>query len=179
MAKFTDCMGKEWLLEIKMDDIERIQNMVQDDDGKPLNLLHLNDTGQLFLVCQNVQRMLEIVFAICLEDILREFDVSRYDQEHAKIYECFPDREKETLLQKASRWFFNRIDGNALESMVHAFRDAVVNFTPNLLLRKALGEWVAKQKEVEQLGAERLHQAAEIVSNQAKEEIERKLQSLT
>lgn len=137
MKAFTDKFGKSWNVEFRFRDMERIRSRLKDEAGKPLNLLDLADRGELYRVLTSAQRMIDMVFLCCLDEVKTSFDEEAFDREHAVDAEMIPEL-KTDIIRKMGYWFGERLNGSALEEMTEAFKEAIVDFTRNPHHRAAL-----------------------------------------
>lgn len=146
MTKFTDNTGYEWVLDIKVRDIERVKAHVTGINGKPVDLLEIAEKGDFSSVSGSVQIILKVIFWLLLDDIMANFDRESWDREHATLYEVVPEEKKKTLIQKAGDWFGERIGGEQVIEMVRAWEAALLGFIPNPRVREAVEKVMDKQE---------------------------------
>lgn len=146
MTKFTDNTGYEWVLDIKVRDIERVKAHVTGINGKPVDLLEIAEKGDFSSVSGSVQIILKVIFWLLLDDIMANFDREEWDREHTTLYEVVPEEKKKTLIQKAGDWFGERIGGEQVIEMVKAWESALLGFIPNPRVREAVEKVMDKQE---------------------------------
>lgn len=146
MTKFTDNTGYEWVLDIKVRDIERVKAHVTGINGKPVDLLEIAEKGDFSSVSGSVQIILKVIFWLLLDDIMANFDREAWDRDHATLYEVVPEEKKKTLIQKAADWFGERIGGEQVIEMVRAWEAALLGFIPNQRVREAVEKVMDKQE---------------------------------
>jgi hypothetical protein len=146
MTKFTDNTGYEWVLDIKVRDIERVKAHVTGINGKPVDLLEIAEKGDFSSVSGSVQIILKVIFWLLLDDIMANFDRESWDRDHATLYEVVPEEKRKTLIQKAADWFGERIGGEQVIEMVKAWESALLGFIPNPRVREAVEKVMDKQE---------------------------------
>lgn len=146
MTKFTDNTGYEWVLDIKVRDIERVKAHVTGINGKPVDLLEIAEKGDFSSVSGSVQIILKVIFWLLLDDIMANFDRESWDRDHATLYEVVPEEKRKTLIQKAADWFGERIGGEQVIEMVKAWESALLGFIPNQRVREAVEKVMDKQE---------------------------------
>ena len=146
MTKFVDNTGYEWVLDIKVRDIERVKAHVTGINGKPVDLLEIAEKGDFSSVSGSVQIILKVIFWLLLDDIMANFDREEWDREHTTLYEVVPEEKKKTLIQKAGDWFGERIGGEQVIEMVRAWEAALLGFIPNPRVREAVEKVINKQE---------------------------------
>lgn len=146
MTKFTDNTGYEWVLDIKVRDIERVKAHVTGINGKPVDLLEIAEKGDFSSVSGSVQIILKVIFWLLLDDIMQNFDRESWDRDHATLYEVVPEEKRKTLIQKAADWFGERIGGEQVIEMVKAWESALLGFIPNPRVREAVEKVLDKQE---------------------------------
>lgn len=157
MASFTDNRGLVWPLEIKVRDIERVKSHVRGVNGQPVDLLAVAEKGDFSTISGSVQTILQVVFWLCFDEIMANFDREQWDKDHASLYEMCPEEKQKTPLQKAADWFGERISGEQVLPLVKAWEDALLNFIPNPRVKSA----VEKVMEREEIYQTKLFQAAQ------------------
>lgn len=179
MASFRDTKGTDWNIEIKIQQVEFVKKLCKDKFGNPVDLLIIIETGKLDQIIGDIELLVDIVFALCYEQIKEQFNVAEYDQDNADIYELIPEWKKESNIIKASRWFGNRFNGETLIKLVEAFQEALIDFFPNESHKAALRKIIAKSKELEQIQSEVLELQIEetfpIVTEKIREETKKKI----
>jgi hypothetical protein len=179
MASFRDIKGTDWNIEIKIQQVEFVKKLCKDRFGNPVDLLIIIETGKLDQIIGDIELLVDIVFALCYEQIKEQFHVAEYDQDNADIYELIPEWKKESNIIKASRWFGNRFNGETLIKLVEAFQEALIDFFPNESHKAALRKIIAKSKELEQIQSEVLELQIEetfpIVTEKIREETKKKI----
>ncbi|MDO4856965.1 MAG: hypothetical protein Q4A17_03355 [Thermoguttaceae bacterium] len=146
MTKFTDNTGYEWVLDIKVRDIERVKAHVTGINGKPVDLLEIAEKGDFSSVSGSVQIILKVIFWLLLDDIMANFDRESWDRDHATLYEVVPEEKRKTLIQKAADWFGERIGSEQVIEMVRAWEAALLGFIPNPRVREAVEKVMDKQE---------------------------------
>lgn len=138
MATFTDNKGKQWLVEIKVRDIERVKAHVKGFNGQPVDLLDVAEKGDFSAISGRVQQVLDVVFWLCFDEIMECFDRAQWDEDHASLYEMCPEEKRKSTLQKAADWFGERISGAQVLPLVKAWEEALLNFIPNPRVKEAV-----------------------------------------
>ncbi|MDO4574169.1 MAG: hypothetical protein Q4D98_03025 [Planctomycetia bacterium] len=175
MKSFTDKFGKSWPVEIRFKDIELIRSRLTDDDGKPLNLLDLADQGRLYQILTSTQRMIEIVFLCCLDEVRESFQEEAFDSSHQAEAELIPALKTDRI-RKMGFWFGERLNGAAIEEMTEAFKEAIVDFTQNPHLRQALRTVLANQAQLIESQARRIRQESLHILEVTEQAMESQLQ---
>lgn len=157
MTTFKDSKGLEWSIEIKVRDIERVKAHVTGVNGQPVDLLDIAEKGDFSAVSGSLQTVLQVVFWLCFEEIMANFDKHEWDRLHRSLYEYLPEEQNKTLVQKAADWFGERIGGAEVLALVRAWEGAILNFIPNPRVQQAVRN-VMEREEVYQ---EKLMEAAE------------------
>lgn len=160
MASFKDNQGTEWTLHLKTDAVMRVAEIVKDKDGRPIHLLDMADTGDLYQLYGNAQTMIDVVFVCLIDQIKTQFNEGEFDKQYAVDMELLPTL-KGNLLKKMGYWFGSRLGGSEIEAMTEAFKESLVNFTRNPHQRKALKGVLEKQDELIRRHAERVIQTTE------------------
>lgn len=155
MAGFEDSRGNAWVLDIKEKDVTMVKNLVKDSDGKPIDLLAMADTGNLYQLYGRAASMLEIVFLCCLDQVKELFDESAFDASHEIEFQAVPGL-KSSRLKKMSMWWGEGIGSSQISPMMEAFKEALVNFTPNPYQREALRRVFENQEALERARLERI-----------------------
>jgi hypothetical protein len=176
MSTFTDANGREWCLDIKFKHVEEVKRYCKGQDGKPIDLLAILATGNLEQLLNDVVTMVNITGVVCYEQTREHFNLAAYDEAHKDDYEMEPELKAETGRIKASRWFGEQLDGPALEALIDAFLEALVNFCPNGSRKAALKKILAKSKEVEQIQSETMLQQIDEAAVQIQAETKRRIQ---
>ena len=171
MSTFTMSNGISFVIDLKMKDAKAVKELVKYPDGKPVDIFEAAETGSLSLIHGDVATLVDTVFIICLDQIKEHFDVQKFDELNRKTYELFPEQASETLLQKASRWFGNLIDGNAIDDMTKAFEEAVINFIPNENRKAALRAILEKERETARIESDYQVKAVHMLFEQAKKNL--------
>ncbi|MDO4585244.1 MAG: hypothetical protein Q4E67_01750 [Planctomycetia bacterium] len=175
MKSFTDKFGKAWPVELRFKDIELIRSRLVDDHGNPLNLLDLADRGMLYQILTSTQRMIDIVFLCCLEEIRESFSEEEFDKSHHAESELIPDLKTDRV-RKMAFWFGERLNGSAIEDMTEAFKEAVVDFTQNPHLRKALRTVLENQARLIESQAVRIRLESNRILEVTEQAMESRLQ---
>jgi len=150
MATFTDNKGLPWSIDIKFRDIERVKAHVKGVNGQPVDLLAVAEKGDFSAISGSVQQVLDVVFWLCFDDIMANFDREQWDEDHATLYEMCPEEKRKSPLQKAADWFGERISGDQVLPLVKAWEEAVLNFIPNPRVKEAI-QRVKDREEVYQI----------------------------
>lgn len=151
--QFSDSFGRVWDIEITADGVENVRSLVKSADGTAVDLFEATEKGN-FEVLKNIKTITEVVFVLCLPQIMSEFDAEAYDRENANVYELLPARKTAQKTQKASWWFSSGLTGSVLEEMTEALLQALVNFTSNPGRREAIRKVLEKEKELEKIAFE-------------------------
>ena len=146
MTSFTDSQGFVWSMNIKFRDVERVKNNVKGINGQPVDLLAIAERGDFSTISGSVQTVLNVVFWLCLDEILQNFDLEEWNYRHEKLYEYLPNEKGRSVLQKAAVWFGERISGDGLLEIVRAWERALLNFIPNTKLRESVQNVMAKEE---------------------------------
>ena len=146
MTSFTDSQGFVWSMNIKFRDVERVKNNVKGINGQPVDLLAIAERGDFSTISGSVQTVLNVVFWLCLDEILQNFDLEEWNYRHEKLYEYLPNEKGRSVLQKAADWFGERITGNELPEVVRAWERALLNFIPNPKIRESVENLIEKQE---------------------------------
>lgn len=157
MAQFTDNTGFAWPLEIKVRDIERVKSYVKGVNGKPVDLLDVAEKGDFSAISGSVQTILQVVFWLCFDEIMANFDREQWDKDHQSLYEYLPIEKTKTPIQKAADWFGSRISGEQVLPLVKAWEEALLDFIPNPRVKAA----IQKVMEREEIYQEKVIEAAE------------------
>lgn len=160
MASFKDLHGVDWPVEIRFKDVEMIEKHVRDQDGKPLRILDLSDTGELYRICISARQMIDVVFICCMDQIRGMFSEKEFDASHEMELQIDPEL-RGNLLKKMGFWFGERLNGLAIESMTNAFKEAIVNFTRNPHQREALAKVLENQEKLSASQARRIQVEAD------------------
>lgn len=143
---FTDITGQVWSVAITVEAAERVRLECKDSDGNSLDLFAMAEQGDFRKITANYKSLLQLVFVICLDDILRSFDVSSYDATNVNIYEAYPQQRALSIKQKAAKWFGSRLDGKAVSEAVDALKVSLVNFIPDRELAVRTQEIITAQE---------------------------------
>lgn len=154
MASFKDTRNITFSLDIKQKDTAMIRNLLKDAEGKPLDLLAMADTGNLHQLFGRAQLMLDTVFLICLDQVKELFSEEDFDRSHDVELETIPGL-RTSKLQKMAFWFGEGIGPEQIPEITNAFKEAIVNFTPNPYQREALRRVIANQEALEKAQMER------------------------
>jgi len=146
MTSFTDSQGFVWSMNIKFRDVERVKNNVKGINGQPVDLLAIAERGDFSTISGSVQTVLNVVFWLCLDEILQNFDLEEWNYRHEKLYEYLPNEKGRSVLQKAAVWFGERISGDGLLEIVRAWERALLNFIPNTKLRESVQNVMAREE---------------------------------
>lgn len=157
MPRFTDNTGLAWPIEIKVRDVERVKAHVTGVNGKPVDLLAVAEKGDFSAISGSVEVVLKVVFWLCFDEIMANFDREAWDKDHAALYEMCPEEKQKTPLQKAADWFGSRIGGEEVLPLVKAWEEALLNFIPNPRVSEAL----QKVMDREEVFREKVIEAAE------------------
>ena len=154
MASFKDTRNITFSLDIKQKDTAMIRNLLKDAEGKPLDLLAMADTGNLHQLFGRAQLMLDTVFLICLDQVKELFSEEDFDRSHDVELETIPGL-RTSKLQKMAFWFGEGVGPEQIPEITNAFKEAIVNFTPNPYQREALRRVIANQEALEKAQMER------------------------
>ena len=91
------------------------------------------------------------------------------------MYSELPSLKNESLAQKRRRWWAERIDGQALDSLADALMAAILDFTP-ARRRAAVEKIHEKEMEVERLAFQMASEKAEKLTEEAPDVIEKELE---
>ena len=154
MASFKDTRNITFSLDIKQKDTAMIRNLLKDAEGKPLDLLAMADTGNLHQLFGRAQLMLDTVFLICLDQVKELFSEEDFDRSLDVELETIPGL-RTSKLQKMAFWFGEGVGPEQIPEITNAFKEAIVNFTPNPYQREALRRVIANQEALEKAQMER------------------------
>ena len=154
MASFKDTRNITFSLDIKQKDTVMVRNLLKDAEGKPLDLLGMADTGNLHQLFGRAQLMLDTVFLICLDQVKELFSEEDFDRSHDVELETIPGL-RTSKLQKMAFWFGEGVGPEQIPEITNAFKEAIVNFTPNPYQREALRRVIANQEALEKAQMER------------------------
>ncbi|MBQ4143712.1 MAG: hypothetical protein IJD43_09580 [Thermoguttaceae bacterium] len=154
MASFKDTRNITFSLDIKQKDTVMVRNLLKDAEGKPLDLLAMADTGNLHQLFGRAQLMLDTVFLICLDQVKELFSEEDFDRSHDVELETIPGL-RTSKLQKMAFWFGEGVGPEQIPEITNAFKEAIVNFTPNPYQREALRRVIANQEALEKAQMER------------------------
>lgn len=154
MASFKDTRNITFSLDIKQKDTVMVRNLLKDAEGKPLDLLAMADTGNLHQLFGRAQLMLDTVFLICLDQVKELFSEEDFDRSHDVELETVPGL-RTSKLQKMAFWFGEGVGPEQIPEITNAFKEAIVNFTPNPYQREALRRVIANQEALEKAQMER------------------------
>lgn len=154
MASFKDTRNITFSLDIKQKDTVMVRNLLKDAEGKPLDLLAMADTGNLHQLFGRAQLMLDTVFLICLDQVKEHFSEEDFDRSHDVELETIPGL-RTSKLQKMAFWFGEGVGPEQIPEITNAFKEAIVNFTPNPYQREALRRVIANQEALEKAQMER------------------------
>ncbi|MBR0193349.1 MAG: hypothetical protein IJQ31_14915 [Thermoguttaceae bacterium] len=138
MPQFKDNTGLAWPIEIKVRDVERIKAHVTGANGQPVDLLAVAEQGDFSAISGSVEVVLKVVFWLCFDEIMANFDREAWDRSQADFYKMCPEEKQKTPLQKAADWFGSRIGGEQVLPLVKAWEEALLNFIPNPRVREAV-----------------------------------------
>jgi len=116
-ATFKDAEGVSWHIAIKYGDIQRVRRHVTGADNKPLDLCYIAETGDFRQVTDHIDLITQSVYWL-LQPAITEYSGLSGAQ--------------------AQEWFFNRVDGDAIQAMALAWHEALLNFTPSRVVRAAM-----------------------------------------
>ena len=116
-ATFTDCEGVSWHIAIKYGDIQRVRRHVTGADGKPLDLCYIAEVGDFKQVINRIDLIVQSTYWL-LQPAITEYSGLSGVQ--------------------AQEWFFNRVDGDAIQAMALAWHEALLNFTPSRVVKAAM-----------------------------------------
>lgn len=170
---FKDNQGVNWPVEIKFKDVEMIEKFVRGTDGKPLRILDLADTGELYRLYISAREMIDVVFFCCLDQIKTMFSEKEFDESHQLELQIEPEL-RGNLLRKMGLWFGERLNGPAIESMTEAFKEAIVNFTRNPHQREALETVLKNQQKLAQSQSRRIQEESDHRLKMTEEAMEQK-----
>jgi hypothetical protein len=151
MSTFKDANGKEWFLDIKFKHVEEIKRYCKGKGEKPIDLLAILERGNLEQLLNDLETMVNVAFIICYGQVREHFKLAEYDESRREDYEMFPELKAESEKIKASRWFGEQLDGQALIALIDAFQEALINFFPNESRKMALKKILEKSRELEQM----------------------------
>ncbi len=175
MTSFTDSRNIVFSLDIKQKDTAMIRNLLKNAEGKPLDLLAMADTGNLHQIFGRAQLMLDMVFLICLDQVKEHFSEEDFDRSHDVELETVPGL-RTSKLQKMAFWFGEGVGPEQIPEITNAFKEAIVNFTPNPYQREALRRVIANQEALEKAQMERAVLLADARMKQLNSSLEEKLQ---
>ena len=116
-ATFKDCEGVSWHIAIKYGDIQRVRRHVTGADGKPLDLCYIAEVGDFKQVIDHIDLIAQAVYWLLQPSITEYSGKSGQD---------------------AQEWFFNRVDGDTIQTMALAWHEALLNFTPSRVVKAAM-----------------------------------------
>lgn len=116
-AIFTDAKGDNWHIHITFGDIMRVKRHVKGTDGKPLDLCFIAETGDFRQVTDHVEVIVQCAFWLLYDSICEYTGLVGMD---------------------AMEEFYSRIDGETIISIGKAWFEALVNFTPSLVVKAAM-----------------------------------------
>ena len=171
MPSFTDSRKITFTLDIKQRDVIKIKALLKDSEGEPLDLLELADTGNLWKIFGSSQLMLDMIFLLCLPQIDEHFVLADFDKTHEDDLSLIPELAS-SLQKKKAYWFAEGIGPEQIPEITKAFKEAIVNFTPNPHQRAALEAVLENQEALTQAQAQR----AIRISNSRREKIDAELE---
>lgn len=104
--------------------------------------------GNLHLLFGRAQLMPDMVFLICLDQVKEHFSEEDFDRPHDVELETIPGL-RTSKIQKMAFWFGEGIGPEQIPEITNAFKEAIVNFTPNPYQREALRRVIANQEALE------------------------------
>ena len=116
-ATFTDCEGASWHIAIKYGDIQRVRRHVTGADGKPLDLCYIAEVGDFKQVIDRIDLIVQSTYWLLQPSIAEYSGKSGQD---------------------AQEWFYNRVDGDVIQTMALAWHEALLNFTPSRVVKAAM-----------------------------------------
>ncbi len=116
-AAFVDKEGTPWHIHITFGDVLRVKEHVLGADGKPLDLCRIAETGDFKQVTEHIEIVCQCVYWL----------LERAIHDKTNAYGSY-----------TMEWFYNRIDGDVLPNLIRAWYEAVINFTPSLVVRSAM-----------------------------------------
>ena len=116
-ATFTDCEGVSWHIAIKYGDIQRVRRHVTGADGKPLDLCYIAEVGDFKQVIDRIDLIVQSTYWLLQPSIAEYSGKSGQD---------------------AQEWFYNRVDGDVIQTMALAWHEALLNFTPSRVVKAAM-----------------------------------------
>jgi hypothetical protein len=179
MISFKTTNNLIFTINIKTKDLQAVKDMVKYKNGQPVDILEAAETGTLVAVYGDVSTFVDVCFMLCLDQVKSHFDLAAFDEENQWIYEQFPERKREPVMVKASRWFGSLINGETLIQMIEAFNEGVVNFTPNENRRKAMRLILEKEKEMDRLETEYRTKTVERMFQQASDNLGKQWESIS
>jgi hypothetical protein len=141
-------------VNLKTKDLRTVKELVKYPDGRPVDIAEAAETGTLAGIYGDLDTLVNVMFAVCLDQVKESFDLPKYDADNRTTYGLFPEQADEPPLTKASRWFGSLIDGDSLIGMIEAFQEAVINFTPSATRRTALQKILEKEREIDRMESE-------------------------
>ena len=116
-ATFKDCEGASWHIAIKYGDIQRVRRHVTGADGKPLDLCYIAEVGDFKQVIDRIDLIVQSTYWL-LQPAITEYSGLSGVQ--------------------AQDWFYNRVDGDVIQTMALAWHEALLNFTPCPVVKAAM-----------------------------------------
>jgi hypothetical protein len=80
--------------------------------------------------------------------------LQKFDEFNQHVYDLLPERNKETRMVKASRWFGQQLDGRSIRDLVIAFQEALIDFFPRESQKETLAKIYQKIQELETIQGE-------------------------
>ena len=116
-ATFTDAEDVSWHIAIKYGDIQRVRRHVTGADGKPLDLCYIAEVGDFKQVIDRIDLIVQSTYWLLQPAIVEYSGLSGV---------------------QAQDWFFNRVDGDTVQTMALAWHEALLNFTPSRVVKAAM-----------------------------------------
>ena len=116
-ATFNDAEGVSWHIAIRYGDIQRVRRHVTGADGKPLDLCYIAEAGDFKQVIDRIDLIVQSTYWLLQPAIVEYSGKSGQD---------------------AQDWFFNRVDGDTIQTMALAWHEALLNFTPSRVVKAAM-----------------------------------------
>ena len=116
-AVFTDSEGTPWHIHITFGDVMRVKEHVLGADGKPLDLCRIAETGDFRQVTEHIEIICQCVYWL----------LERAIHDRTNAYGSY-----------TMEWFYNRLDGDVLPNLIRAWYEALINFTPALVVKSAM-----------------------------------------
>lgn len=116
-AIFRDNTGTGWNVNITYGDIIRVKQHVQTTEGKPLDLCYIAESGDFTEVSSHIDVIAQCMFWL--------------------LYPLIAEYSGKSGIE-AQDWFYSRIDGDTIPSLITAWREAIVNFTPSPSIKTAM-----------------------------------------